>query len=187
MIMDANESCFPEDAESGGEKIGNVVPRSMSVSEVSTDEDDSCLKAASGKRDSILVGKFLDLVNLGQVDSTWKLVHRLIRMLRTCKYATEDIVSVFALAVEHHKFFIASLDKEISPTERAFILMAQLYISHCLVLDEYCIISNWHKYLFSTYCDLRSLNNAVVRILKRMDWNLRVDSDMVDKHFQALL
>lgn len=187
MIMDVNASCPLADADSSDDKIVSAVPRSMSVSEVSTDDDDSCLRAASGKRDSILVGKFLDLVSLGQVDSTWKLVHRLIRMLRTCKYATEDIVSVFALAVEHHKFFIASLDKEISPTERAFILMTQIYISHCLVLDEYCSISNWHKYLFSTYCDLRSLNNAVVRILRRMDWNLRVDSDVVDKHVQALL
>ena len=162
------------------------LPRSVSVSEASTDDECIRVKTELSPEDTILVKTFATCVRICNHAATIGLLNKLVRMLRTCKYSTEDISSVFAMCIIHHKSFISTLNKDVSATERAFILVAQLYISHCVVLDEYCCISNWHKYLFSTYCDLRSLNNAVARILKRMEWRLTVDQSELDSYIKVL-
>ena len=108
------------------------------------------------------------------------LVHRVIRFLMSCRYDSVDISSVLAVTIMHHKILIDKLGGTIlSYKERSFIIVAQMYIAHCIVLDECCVLSNWHKYLFSSYCDLNCLKRAVSRILKRMEYNLAVDPDRV--------
>lgn len=162
------------------------VPGSAGVSEASTDDDDQTKRWNLRASDSVLVFNVLSLSDIEGSQSISRVFQKLLRMLRTCRYADEDIISVLAVAACHHKRFIASLGKEVSSTERAFILLAQTYIAHCTVLDEYCCISNWHKYLFSTYCDLRALNAAVSRILKRMDWRLQVDGSEIESYINRL-
>jgi hypothetical protein len=186
-ILSVNpQTCSGVSFENRPELSKAGLPRSMSLSEASTDDEDTRVKTELSPEDSTILKLFVTCIHICNHTPTIGLLTKLIRMLRTCKYSTEDITSVFALCIIHHKSFIESLNKDISATERAFILVAQLYISHCVVLDEYCCISNWHKYLFSTYCDLRSLNNAVARILKRMEWRLTVDQCELESYIKVL-
>ena len=164
----------------------NIAPGSVSVSEASTDDDDQAKQSSLRDVDSFLVLNVLSVAGVEATSSIMKVYHKLVRMLRTCRYGDADVVSVLAVAVCHHRHFIASLGKQVSSTERGFILLAQAYIAHCVVLDEHCCISNWHKYLFSTYCDLRALNGAVSRILKRMDWSLSLDPAEIDSYINRL-
>lgn len=160
--------------------LGKAAPMgsaTASLSDISTDDDDFVSSSTPGRGDAGMVARFLSLVEADEVGPAGKLLHKLLRMLRTCKYAEDDIVSVLAVAVAHHSLFRASNQAGATPTERAFILLTQIYIAHCVVLDEYCCISNWHRYLFASYCDLRSLNSAVARILRRMDWRLHSVTD----------
>ena len=151
---------------------------------VTTDDDESLASAPFLKGDSGMVTRFLNRLtqppSLSENVYASRLVHRVVRMLRTCKYDQTDIAAVLAMTALHHNLFVSTLSHSrtaanVSTTERTFILLAQTYIAHCVVLDECCSINNWHRYLFSTYCDLRSLNHAIARILKRMNWQLEVD------------
>ena len=162
-------------------------PNSASMSEASTDDDDQIRRSDSSEGDSALfILSFLSIAKVPVSDSVTRLLQKVVRMLQVCKYADEDVRSVFAVAACHHQSFILSLEKQISLAERAFILVAQIYIAHCIVLDEYCCITNWHRYLFSTYCDLHALNCAVSRILKRMNWELAVEQSEIDSYIHAL-
>jgi hypothetical protein len=143
-----------------------------SLSDTSTDDDDVHTGGDAG-----LISRFLSIAEADAAGPAVKLMQRLLRMLRTCKYAEDDIVSVLGLAAAHHRTFQISLPAKATQTERAFILIAQIYIAHCVVLDEYCCLGNWHRYLFASYCDLHALNSAVARILRRMDWRLHGVTD----------
>lgn len=161
--------------------------KSVNLGEASTDDDDQNKRASACDSDSMcLITSFLSVSGTDPSASVTRLLQKLVRMLRTCKYADEDIIGVLAVAACHHQSFISTLEKPVSVSERGFILVAQIYIAHCIVLDEYCAISNWHRYLFSTYCDLRGLNSAVSRILKRMDWRLTVDQARIDSYIHVL-
>jgi len=151
---------------------GSVVP-----SEASTDDEVDRVPSSS-KGDARLISGFLSFLGYSG-DTTTRLMHKVVYILRTCRYDTMDIASVFAVAGLHHNIFLARHRTHMSHTERTFILLAQIYIAHCVVLDEYCSISNWHKCLFASYCDLKSLNSAVARILKKLDWSLHVNSEQV--------
>ena len=173
----------------------NEARASISLSEASTDDESEGCVAKEGlssshvlsscPRDTSMVSGFLaylgyaSMAEGGGSGSALRLLLKVVRILRHCKYESSDIASVFAVAALHHKFFLARHLVEMSWTERIFILLAQIYIAHCVVLDEYCCVSNWHKYLFASYCDLKSLNSAVARILKKLDWSLHVSTDEV--------
>jgi hypothetical protein len=167
---------------------------SISLSEASTDDESEGFAAKEGlsshvlsscPRDTSMVSGFLaylgysSMAEGGGSGSALRLLLKVVKILRHCKYDSTDIASVFAVAALHHKFFLTRHLVEMSWTERIFILLAQIYIAHCVVLDEYCCVSNWHKYLFASYCDLKSLNSAVARILKKLDWSLHVSTDEV--------
>jgi hypothetical protein len=166
-------------------KVG-IPPRSASVSEASTDDDELFMQLNPSKPRTEIVDRFLDLVEIEKSSATVRIVQKLVRMLLTCKYTHEDINAVLALGASHHKVFMSSIQKTTSLTERLFILIAQIYIAHCIIMDECCCIANWHRYLFSTYCDLRALNCAISRILKRMDWNLGVDHAEIESYINRL-
>ena len=48
------------------------------------------------------------------------------------------------------------------------------FTAHSYVLDECCPLKIWHQYLFRKYCDLKTLNDAVIRLLMLLDFKLRV-------------
>lgn len=180
----------------GREEVDSaLVQAGASLSEASTDDDDfrslnevrmvpSWLKGDTKMMKNYL--RYLGYSELVESASTMRLMQKMIQILRICKFDTTDIGSVLAVAAVHHKIFLSKHVSAMSVTERTFILLAQIYIAHCVVLDEYCSVTNWHKYLFASYCDLKSLNNAVARILRKLDWNLHVRAEQVTELVNAI-
>lgn len=181
------------------EESGTATPRKISsvssadftsaISEATTTDEDSGSQfvpvsdlpfPAGGDG---LVARFLSRISPSfETDNAQltRLVERAVRMLKTCKYEASDIATVLAIAaVQHSRFQKKFPLAGSSSTERTFILLAQIYIAHCLALDECCNISNWHKYLFASYCDLRSLNCAIGKIMKKMNYELFVSPPTV--------
>jgi hypothetical protein len=101
-------------------------------------------------------------------------------MLQACKYDISDISSVLAMSIIHHNRLMGKM-KKVSSIERSFILIAQVYISHCIVLDECCLLYHWHRHVFTGYCDMPSLNRAIEKILKRMNHELFVSPEEISR------
>ena len=130
-------------------------------------------------RDDQLVTRFLSLLNHSDSSGQLKrLVHRAVHMFRTCGYAETDIATVLAMGSLQYERFLTH-QTSMSCSEKNFIILTHLYLAHCLALDECCKLSNWHRYLFASYCDLRSLNKAIGKILKKLDYHLFIDSQTV--------
>jgi hypothetical protein len=132
--------------------------------------------------DQVMSEQFVSLLGL-PVPHTLpvKLIAKAIKILRVCKYGVDDISAVLAITYFHHKRFISTISREMTITERSFLILAQVYISHCYLLDECCKVSNWHRYLFVGYCDLPSLNRAIMKILTKMDYHLSVDPNDIEE------
>ena len=150
------------------------------VSTVSTQESispDEDQYSNAGCFESMIL-RFLDVLEvvdgqpLDRVGAS-RLLARTVHMLQTCKYDKSDISAVLAMSTIHHKKLMNTM-KKVSSVERSFILIAQVYISHCIVLDECCLLYHWHRHVFTTYCDMPSLNRAIEKILKRMNYDLFV-------------
>ena len=137
-----------------------------------------------------MANRFTGLLNSG-VENGKTLVPLLIQcmnLLMSCKYDYLDISSVLAVTVIHHNSLISRLaHTTLSDKERSFIILAQIFIAHSIVLDECVVLSNWHKYLFSSYCDRNCLKRAIARILKRMEYTLSVDPDQVSDLAHVIL
>lgn len=133
--------------------------------------------------------RFMDLLHPSVENSSTcvPLVVRCLRLLSSCRYDESDISSVLAVTVIHHNTLMSRLRTVLSDKERSFIIVSQIYIAHTIVLDECCVLSNWHKHLFSSYCDLHCLRRAVARILKRMDYTLFVHPDRVTDLANSIL
>ena len=133
--------------------------------------------------------RFMELLNPGIQGfiNHVPLIVRCMKLLNSCRYDESDISSVLAVAVIHHNTLMSCLTTLLSEKERSFIIVSQIYIAHTIVLDECCVLSNWHKHLFSSYCDINCLRRAVARILKRMDYSLFVDPDRVTDLANSIL
>merc|ERR1719321_1326994 len=68
---------------------------------------------------------------------------------------------------------------EMGLTETVHIMCVLIYLAHTYCEDQNCPTHVWHKHLFQRYCTLRTLNAAIVGLLGRLEWQLRVeDSEM---------
>ena len=143
-------------------------------------DDERCFSLEIHSKLEGMANRFAGLLN-SQVplgSTVVPLLIRCMKLLMSCKYDYLDISSVLAVTVVHHNSLISRLAQtSLSEKERSFIILAQMFIAHSIVLDECVVLSNWHKYLFSSYCDVNCLKRAIARILKRMEYTLSVDPD----------
>lgn len=145
-------------------------------------DDERCLNSNREDLDQAMSEQFVALLGLPLPHTLpVKLISKAIKILRVCKYGVDDISAVLAITYFHHKRFISTLSREMSITERSFLILAQMYIAHCYLLDECCKVSNWHRFLFVGYCDLPSLNRAIMKILTKMDYHLSVDPSDIEE------
>jgi len=163
--------------------------RNSSISSASTDDTQFTEMSNSEDEFQVVCGtlesmarRFLSLLDIPVTgeshQSTIVLLCRTMTMLQTCRYDNLDISSVLSMAAIHHNNLMNKMSK-IRPAERMHIIIGQVYIAHCLVLDECCLLHHWHRHLFLGYCDIFSLNRAIERILKCMEYNLFVCPDII--------
>merc|ERR1712032_980779 len=134
-----------------------------------------------------LLSSFLELARLPNVGgSSVKLLLRAIQFLRHCDYSVEDICSVLGHASAYFVDALAIFSRDMQAKEAGNVLVTQMFIAHCYVQDETCPLHVWHKYLFKRYCPLKTLNEAVVRLLRIRQYNLRLDGEDSTRRFTFL-
>jgi hypothetical protein len=120
--------------------------------------------------------EFVDMESADLERIEWKLT-RCFRLLNSCGYPFDDIVTVVAFAAIYFPSIKASVcshtggwDKD----EVANVMVVLIYISHAFCFDETCPIGHWHTWVVRSYCSLQTLNLVVLRILQLRRFHLTV-------------
>jgi len=109
-----------------------------------------------------------------------------LKFLRHCSYSAVDICSILAHASAYFADVYVLCGDLMSPAEVGNVLVTLMFVAHCYVQDETCPLHVWHKYLFKKYCNLRTLNAAVVRLLKMRQYTLGLDVEESTRRFSFL-
>eukprot|EP00931_Biecheleriopsis_adriatica_P012053 TRINITY_DN113155_c0_g1_i1.p1 TRINITY_DN113155_c0_g1~~TRINITY_DN113155_c0_g1_i1.p1 ORF type:complete len:291 (+),score=38.97 TRINITY_DN113155_c0_g1_i1:95-967(+) len=127
-----------------------------------------------------LASAFLELTPLTSIVATaGTLLLRVLRFLRLCDYALEDICTILAHASAYFFDVYRQCGNQMEPGEVGNVLASLIFVAHCYVQDETCPLHVWHKHLFRKYCPLKLLNAAVMRLMEIRSYRLRIsDSDL---------
>lgn len=142
--------------------------------------------------DVYLLSRFLELASLYDTpsdidDESLKLLLRVLRFLHLCDYSAVDICSILAHASVYFGDVFEMCGAQMDADEVGNVLATLIFIAHCYVQDETCPMHVWHRYIFRDYCPLNTLNAAVVRLLQIRGHVLRLDDEVLDERFNALL
>lgn len=139
-------------------------------------------KSRCSPEEQLLCVNLLRHLEFGEIDGTsmdrteWKLT-RCFRLLNSCGYPFDDIVTVVAFAAIYFPSIKASVCSHTGGwdnDEVANVLVVLIYISHAFAFDETCPIGHWHAWVVRSYCSLQTLNLVVVRILQLRRFHLSV-------------
>lgn len=125
-----------------------------------------------------------------EVDRAVRLLFRCFRLLHRCGYPREDIEVMVASASAYMRDVMKGMDQDGQPqmglAETVHILCVLIYVAHSYCEDQNCPLHVWHQYLFRRYCTLRTLNAAVVGLLGRLKFRLRVEEEDLDARLTFL-
>lgn len=125
-----------------------------------------------------------------EVQGAVRVALRALRLMHKCGFQREDIRLIVAHAVCYMQRLIVDNEKEgqapMDIGEMTHVFSALLYVAHSWVLDETCPLCIWHAHLFTKYCSLRTLSAAVLRLMERLDYRLRVPQAELEERLVAL-
>jgi len=143
--------------------------------------------AHSGE-DINLLARVLELCRVSEADSeTAKLLLRALKFLWLCDYSSEDICSTMAHATAYFVDAFSLCGNQMDSCEVGNVLTTLMFIAHCYVQDETCPLHVWHQHLFKSYCPLRTLNVAIIRLMEIRRYVLRLEQDDFDRRYFSLL
>lgn len=135
-----------------------------------------------------LLARVLELCRVSEADSeTAKLLLRALKFLRLCDYSSEDICSTMAHATAYFVDAFSLCGNQMDSCEVGNVLTTLMFIAHCYVQDETCPLHVWHQHLFKSYCPIRTLNVAIVRLMEIRRYMLRLEQDDFDRRYFSLL
>eukprot|EP00747_Dinoflagellata_sp_TGD_P169704 gnl/TRDRNA2_/TRDRNA2_199380_c0_seq1.p1 gnl/TRDRNA2_/TRDRNA2_199380_c0~~gnl/TRDRNA2_/TRDRNA2_199380_c0_seq1.p1 ORF type:complete len:250 (+),score=43.78 gnl/TRDRNA2_/TRDRNA2_199380_c0_seq1:76-750(+) len=125
-----------------------------------------------------------------EVQRAVKQMLKCLRLLHLCRYSNEEIEVVVAHASKYLRDVLWDMESSGAPTmdigELAYTFCLLIFIAHSHILDETCPLLVWHKHLFAKYCSMKVLNAAVIRLLERLSFVLRVEPQELKDKLQAL-
>jgi hypothetical protein len=93
---------------------------------------------------------------------------------------------VLSTALVHLAKVFRITDKRMQDNERVSIAVLQCYNSHCYLVDEACPMKYWQQNIYVDYCDVKVLNQASLKLLKILKFNLCVSVDDVNVEMEVL-
>lgn len=135
-----------------------------------------------------LAERFLELarVRSNAQPNARRLARKVVHMLQSCGFPSEDISIVLAHASVYFED-ISERSANMDSVEVGNILTLLVFLAHSYAQDEHCPLHLWHKHLFTGYCDLGTLNKALVCLMKLRAYKLRVDAAEVQSRMDCLL
>jgi len=145
-------------------------------------------KYAYREADIYLVFIYVELAGAANIsDATVKLLLDAIKLMHQCDIEVPDICSVLAHASSYFPSIHAKCGSKMDQNEMGYILAALVYLAHTYVIDENCPLKYWHQRLFRKYSALKVLDAAIMRLLKMLDYRLRVDEEDLGFRYERIL
>eukprot|EP00746_Dinoflagellata_sp_MGD_P029255 gnl/MRDRNA2_/MRDRNA2_169217_c0_seq1.p1 gnl/MRDRNA2_/MRDRNA2_169217_c0~~gnl/MRDRNA2_/MRDRNA2_169217_c0_seq1.p1 ORF type:complete len:214 (+),score=43.52 gnl/MRDRNA2_/MRDRNA2_169217_c0_seq1:131-772(+) len=125
-----------------------------------------------------------------EVGSAVRLVLRCLRLLHLCGYCKADIELMVVHASSYLKNLMSGFEQKSQPSmslqEIAHIFCLLMYLAHSYIEDQNCPLSVWHQHLFRRYCDLKTLSQAVMRVLEQLAFALRIEPSELQKRLEFI-
>jgi hypothetical protein len=139
--------------------------------------------------DARLISRLLEIVQAPSIGGTSvRMLLRSLKFLRLCDYSIEDICSTLAHASAYFaEAFPKDRIRNVDKNEVGHIFMTYMFIAHCYVQDETCPLHVWHENLFADYCNTKTLNAAVIKLMEMRGYVLRLDGADLHERFESLL
>ena len=102
-----------------------------------------------------------------------------IRLLVSYGFDAEDIEQLMALSLARLQL-LNSLMNKMRHEERGMCVIVQMYLTHCFLYDEHIPLREWHAQFFEEYCDLATLEDAVVKLWRQNDYRILVAEPQLD-------
>jgi len=148
---------------------------------------ESCQGHAFHARDVALAYCCLDLASVRNVShDSVKLLLGAIELMHRCSYELQDICSVLAHACVYFSDIYTLCGSKMSQREKDHVLVSLIYLAHTYVLDVSCPLRHWHRHLFRQYCDIKTLDKAILRLMKHRKYILRVNDGDLNRRFACL-
>lgn len=148
---------------------------------------ESCQNSAHFDSDIPLVYCFANFTSCGYVSSnSVRLLLGAIWVMHLCHYDVQDICSVLAHASVYFSDVYAICGTNMSQIEKSHVMASLIYLAHTYVLDDTCPLRFWHKHLFRSYCEIATLDKAVMQMMAFRNYILRVDDEILSKRFASL-
>jgi len=125
-----------------------------------------------------------------EVERAVKLMLHCFKLLHRCGYGRSDIEVMAAHASHYLQEYMVLTEKDGQPEmeilEVAHIFCVLMFIAHSHALDENCPLRVWHRHLFAKYCSVKMLNEAVMRMLEKLEYRLRVEESELSRRLAFL-
>mmetsp|Transcript_20537 Transcript_20537/g.44873 ORF Transcript_20537/g.44873 Transcript_20537/m.44873 type:complete len:218 (-) Transcript_20537:563-1216(-) len=115
------------------------------------------------------------------------LVCRAIALLKRELYCTEDVCMILAHALVYTVELERSAPGEVQGPQVGNLIVMLIFIADSYVQDNAVPLRIWHMQLFKKSCSLRTLNLAVVRLLKGRQYLLRVPHSELNAPYLSLI
>jgi hypothetical protein len=76
--------------------------------------------------------------------------------------------------------------QQVNATELVYIYCMMLFIAHSHVEDGNCPLRYWHKCAFESYCELQTLNAAIIETMRKLGYRLRVSEEELQRRLALL-
>lgn len=131
---------------------------------------------------------FLRLSSVPHDDSLIDVMWRCVVLLRRCGFADEDVCSVLAHASAYMATVVAAAgDGGINLAETRNLLLVCMYAAHSFVLDSECPLRVWRQFAMDQAVSLRSLNMAIVHLMKVRGYKMRVSEASLSDRYSRLV
>lgn len=151
-------------------------------------------KHAHTPADFAILSRFLDLQLLDghndlAIDPPKRLLRlalRAMKLLHLCDFQHEDVCRILAHSSICFRATYRACGHQMSGDEAANAVVAQMFIAHSYFEDETCPLWVWHDHIFQNYCSLKTLNEAILKLLAIRAYSLRVDRKEMMKRYEYL-
>jgi len=126
--------------------------------------------------DIYVMMKFAQLAKVPRITRGYaQVVLATLKLLHLSKYPASDIWIVIAHASAYFGDLCKAVGPRLGEVERNFLIVPTVFLAHSYIVDITVPLSEWHRHLMGRYCSLKMLNAALLEILKKRRYMLRLD------------
>ena len=135
---------------------------------------------------AVMTFRFCQALSVSRSVPHSMLVMCVVRTLSQCgPLGVEDMEQTLAVALANLEKVSRLLDK-MNTKERTMVAVVQLFLAHSFLSDEVMPLKTWHSMFFEDYCDLVTLEDAVVKLWRHNDYKIMVDDETRERMVEAL-